>query len=76
VDIIDFDPSLHHVYVPAGGRLAIVGVSAAGRLTTLGSVGVPGEAHCVVSDHAGNAYVCDPRGGRLLEVNDGFPASR
>jgi hypothetical protein len=52
VDIIDFDPALHHVYVPAGGHLAIVGVSSAGHLTTLGSIGVPGDAHCVVSSRS------------------------
>jgi hypothetical protein len=33
-------------------------------------------AHCVAADDAGHAFVCAPRPGAVLVVNDPFPASR
>jgi hypothetical protein len=75
VDIVDYDPTRRHLYVPAGrgASLSIVRVSKDGGLSLLGTVPVPEGAHCVVSDHRGVAYVCDPKGGRIVAVRDVFP---
>ena len=77
VDIIAYSPSLAHLYVPGGdsATLTILGVSPNGKLDVLGSVGVAADAHCVATDDAGHAYVCDPRRGALLVVTDPFPAT-
>jgi hypothetical protein len=32
-------------------------------------------AHCVVTDGK-DAYVCDPRRGRILVVHDSYPAAK
>src|SRR5581483_6865433 len=47
----------------------------AGALTILGTSPTVKDAHCVTTDERGHAYVCDPRGGRLLVVDDPYPAS-
>lgn len=77
VDVIDYSPSLGHLYLPGqfNGQMAIAGVSAAGALSLLGTVPTVGGAHCVVADELGNAYVCDPDNGQLLVVPDTFPRS-
>ena len=78
VDIIAYSASLAHLYVPGGdsATLTILGVSPAGKLEVLGSVAVAADAHCVATDDAGHAYVCDPTHGALLVVTDPFPAMR
>jgi len=75
VDIVDYDRTLHHLYLPGGrnGRLAILGVDAGGRLTALGGAASPAGGHCVVSDQSGSAFVCDPKGGRVMAFIDRFP---
>ncbi|HEY3173485.1 MAG TPA: hypothetical protein VGK86_13020 [Thermoanaerobaculia bacterium] len=77
VDIIDYDATLHHLYVPGGrsATLSILGVGAGGTLTELARLPAVAEGHCVVSDQHGRAYVCDPKGGRLLVLRDDFPAT-
>ncbi len=77
VDIIDYDPKLGHLYFPGAGSetLAILGVSSEGRLSVLGTQPTAASAHCVVSDQHGNAYVCEPKRGRLLVIRDSYPAS-
>jgi len=77
VDIIDYDAALHHLYVPGGrsATLSILGVGAGGSLTELARLPAAAEGHCVVSDQHGRAYVCDPKGGRLLVFKDDFPAT-
>jgi hypothetical protein len=42
----------------------------------LGSVAVAAGSHCVATDDAGHAYVCDPKSGALLVVTDPFPAAK
>jgi hypothetical protein len=37
-----------------------LGVGVGGKLDVLGSVAVAPESHCVATDDAGHAYVCDP----------------
>jgi DNA-binding beta-propeller fold protein YncE len=78
VDIIDFDPHLSHLYFPGGrsATMAILGVSGTGGLTLLGTVPTAEGAHCVATDLSGTAYVCDPRGGRLLAVRDPYAPTR
>jgi outer membrane protein assembly factor BamB len=75
VDIIDYDSSRRHVYAP-GGRaktMTIVRVEKDGRLAALGTFPAAESAHCVASDGAGHAVVCDPNRGRLLLYADPFP---
>jgi len=78
VDIIAYAPSLGHLYVPGGdsATLTILGVDAGGKLDVLGSVAVAAGSHCVATDDAGHAYVCDPKSGALLVVTDPFPAAK
>lgn len=77
VDIVDYDPSRHHLYVPGGksASLSIVSVAADGSLTELGSSPSPASGHCAVTDRQGRAYVCDPPGGRLVVFEDSYPAT-
>ena len=74
VDIIDYDRTLHHLYLPGGksATMAILGVGRDGALKELGTAPSPAGGHCVVSDQAGRAYVCDPKAGRLTVVRDSF----
>ena len=75
VDIIDYDPTRHHLYLPGArsAKTAFVSVAADGALKELGSQPSPAGGHCGVSDQAGNVYVCDPKAGRLVVLRDGFP---
>ena len=73
IDIIDYSPSLGHLYLPGGksGTLGIAEVAATGALTLLAEIPIPIGSHCVAADGSGHAYVCDPKGGRILVVTDG-----
>ncbi|HEY1252369.1 MAG TPA: hypothetical protein VGH97_14400 [Thermoanaerobaculia bacterium] len=75
VDIIDYDRTLHHLYVPGGknGMLAILTVGPAGELGEVGDTASPPGGHCVVSDQNGRAFVCDPKRGRLVAFTDPYP---
>ena len=77
VDIIAYNSHLAHAYLPGeeSATMAIVGISAKGAATVLGTVNTADGAHCVATDDRGNAYVCDPKGGRVLIVNDTLPPS-
>jgi hypothetical protein len=77
VDIISYNPRLAHVYLPgaASGTMAIIGISRKGAATVLATVKTAAGAHCVASDDRGNAYVCDPNGGRLLIMKDSISPS-
>lgn len=76
VDIIAYDAGRAHLYLPGdeSATMAIIGVSAAGALTVLGVQPTVKDAHCVATDERGHAFVCDPRGGRLLMLTDPYPA--
>ncbi|HWZ85627.1 MAG TPA: hypothetical protein VN032_05455 [Thermoanaerobaculia bacterium] len=73
IDIIDYSPTLQHLYLPGGksATLGIAAVSATGALSLLAEVPTAQGGHCVVADASGNAYVCDPKGGRILVIPDG-----
>jgi hypothetical protein len=72
VDIIAYNPHLAHTYLPGekSATMEIIGISAKRAATVLGTVKTAEGAHCVAADHRGDAYVCDPNGGRLLIVHD------
>jgi DNA-binding beta-propeller fold protein YncE len=74
VDIIAFSAKLSHLYVPGGkaATLTVLGVGDHGELKALGTVATAEGAHCVAADEEGNAYVCDPRKGRLLLFRDSY----
>jgi hypothetical protein len=75
VDVIDYSPSLMHVYLPGkdSGTMAIAAVSSYGALTLRSVVPTIDGAHCVTADDRGNAWVCDPDNGALLIYPDGAP---
>ena len=77
VDGIAYAAGLGHLYVPAAdaATLTVFAVGARGELRALGRAATAREAHCAAADDRGNVYVCDPGGGRLLVVRDGFPPS-
>lgn len=72
IDIIDYSPTLRHLYLPGGksATMGIASVSATGALTLLTEVPTAPGGHCVVADASGRAYVCDPKAGRILVVPD------
>ena len=76
-DIISYSASLRHLYLPGAtsADLAIVGISAAGTPTLLGTVPTAKGSQEVTSDDRGNAWVADQAGGRLLKVMDTYPAT-
>jgi hypothetical protein len=77
VDVIDYNSTLAHLYLPgaSSATLAIIGVSATGTLSLLGTAATIAGAHCVAADDHGHAWVCDPDHGQLLQVTDPFPAA-
>lgn len=72
VDVIAFSPRLRHLYVPSAitATLSMLDVSRDGRLSLIATRATAEGAHCVAADERGNAWVCDPRGGRLLVIHD------
>lgn len=74
MDIIAWSAEKRHLYVAGreSGDLAIVRVSERGELTLLGKAAGARGGHCVTTDDSGHAFVCDPAGGRLIVVDDGF----
>ena len=76
-DIIAYDPSVSHVYLPGAGSatLAILGVSAKGELSPLGMVATAEGSRCVTFDDRHTLYICDPKHGQVLIVSDPYAAS-
>lgn len=72
IDIIGYSPRLHHLYVPgaSAATLTIFDVSAAGALKPLAVYKTAQHAHCVTDDNEGHVFVCDPRGGDILKIDD------
>jgi len=76
LDILDYSPSLHHLYAPSkSGTLGIVAISAAGAPTVLGAAPVPSAVQGVTTDGHGAVWIGDPAKGRILRVEDRYPAS-
>src|SRR5262249_50877539 len=76
VDVIDYSPTLQHVYLPgaASHTMAVVAVAGDGALSVLGTTETVPRAHCVAADDRGNAYLCDQEDGQLLVYADPFAA--
>jgi outer membrane protein assembly factor BamB len=74
VDVIDYNPKLSHLYLPGAksATMAVLGVSARGKLSLLGTRPTAPGGHCVAADGNGNVFVCDPKKGRLLVFRDTF----
>ncbi|HKV97246.1 MAG TPA: hypothetical protein VJR90_07165 [Gammaproteobacteria bacterium] len=72
IDIISYNPALHHLYVPGAraATLTIFDVSPAGALEALAVYKTAEHAHCVTDDNHGHVFVCDPRGGDILKIDD------
>jgi DNA-binding beta-propeller fold protein YncE len=72
MDIIAWSPAKRHAYLAGADSAdsAVVAVSAKGELKLLGKGPGAHGGHCVTTDDAGHAYVCDPRAGRLIVVDD------
>lgn len=72
IDIIAYSPALHHLYVPGAraATLTIFDVSASGALEALAVYKTAERAHCVTDDNHGHVFVCDPRGGAILKIDD------
>jgi hypothetical protein len=78
IDIIDYNPSLGHLYVPGAkdAQLAVVSVSKGGELVSLGRYPTAPRAHCVASEPGGGVYVCDPPHGAVIALRDTYPAEK
>ncbi|HEY5958758.1 MAG TPA: hypothetical protein VIV60_19490 [Polyangiaceae bacterium] len=76
VDIVAINKTLHHFYVPAAsdGTVTVLGVSARGNLTPLGTVQTAKGAHCVASDDHNRVWICAPDDGSVTVFDDNFPA--
>ena len=72
VDVIAYNATLRHVYVPAAdsAEMTVVSVTAAGELRIDRVVPTVRGAHCVAADDRGHAWVCDPVHGQLLLLGD------
>ncbi len=72
VDIIAYNPYLHHIYVPSAsnGQLAVFAVERSGALRLLGHAQAAAGSHCVASDESANIWVCDPERGELIVFGD------
>ena len=73
-DLIDFDPTLGHLYVAAmDGTLSVVSLDATGTLGLLGTLGEGVAARAAAVDDTGNVYIIDSVRGRLAVVTDPYP---
>ncbi|MDE1963700.1 MAG: hypothetical protein KGI42_07370 [Xanthomonadaceae bacterium] len=72
IDIIRYSPRLHHLYVPGAkaADLTIFNVTASGALKPIARYQTAQRAHCVADDNDGHVFVCDPRAGAILEIDD------
>lgn len=72
IDIIGYSPKLHHLYVPGAhsATLTIFDVAPSGKLRSLAVYRTAEHAHCVTDDNDGHVFVCDPRAGAILTIDD------
>lgn len=79
VDIIDYDAEHGRLYVPGAtsATLTILSVSSTGALKQVATRPVAKGSHCATTDGRGHVFVGDPKGGRLLVIEDELePATR
>lgn len=72
VDIIAWNPTLQHLYVPAArsATLTVLELGKDGKLHGVATAKAARGSHCVATDGVSKAYVCDPRHGRILAYDD------
>lgn len=72
IDIISYSPKLRHLYVPSAraATLTIFDVANSGTLKPLAVYKTAEHAHCVTDDNHGHVFVCDPRAGTILKIDD------
>ena len=71
VDIIAWNPVLHHLYAPGAvsATMSVLDFSG-GALKPVATVPTAAHAHCVATDGKSVAYVCDPGAGALIVYRD------
>jgi hypothetical protein len=76
LDILSYDPGLHHLYVQGATSrdLGIVGISSSGKPSLLGVV-TTAASSTSVTDEDGHVFVADPENGALIRVRDAYPAT-
>ena len=76
-DVVGYSSMLRHLYLAGSAChcLVVLAVSETGALSHLGRFAASSSTHCAVADDRGNAWACDPDGGRLWRVPDGWPPS-
>lgn len=74
VDIIAYDASHKHLFVPGGdeAKLSVMQVGGTGALRELDRLPTAADASCVTCDGQGHFYVCDPKAGQLLVFVDRY----
>jgi hypothetical protein len=72
IDEIAYDSARARLYAPGAsvGTMAVIGVSTAGALTSIGTIPTVMGAHCVAVDNNATTYVCDPPRGQILVLKD------
>ncbi len=71
VDIIAWNPVLHHVYAPGAVSATMTVLDFKdGTLKPVATVPTAAHAHCVATDGKAVAYVCDPGAGALIVYRD------
>jgi hypothetical protein len=74
LDVLSYDPGRHHLYVQGSmsADLGIVGISAAGKPTLLGTVPTAMGSSTSTTDENGHVFVADPAAGALMRITDQF----
>jgi len=71
VDIVAFNAAYRRLFVPGArsATLTVFSVSTNGKLTPEGTYATARGGHCVATDPAGDAFVCDPRTGTIIKIS-------
>ncbi len=71
VDLIAWNPTLHHLYAPGAVSATMTVLDfQGGTLKPVATVPTAAHAHCVATDGKSVAYVCDPGAGALIVYRD------
>ncbi len=70
VDIVAFNDAHRRLFVPGArsATLTVFSVATNGKLTPEGTYATARGGHCVATDPAGDAFVCDPRAGAIIKI--------
>jgi DNA-binding beta-propeller fold protein YncE len=77
-DVMGYSHALRHLYLAgsACGCMTTLALSADGTLSYLGRADAPSDTHCAVADDTGNAWVCAPSKGSVIQIHDPYPATK